>query len=736
MEQNAANWAPDADIRARLDRWDNLGALKSAVEKANELSRKDIAETAQAIFDDLVMTTEYLIKGVKDPERPNLVGHIRERAYAVADVIRIAAAGQSSKAPQRESLMAMADEDRHNIEESIASYKQFALVGDAGTALTNLCHRLDLQWLEPHDVETIFTQVISDPEIASSDRAFMVSALCHNNLTRHNRSIVLQAIRLLSCDKSLSCDIVGRLHVIILSDILAWSERWECDRQLPENLRDLVESDNLTGPAMRRTLIAIVKTRMVAPIEDFIEHGMTERILGFLKRHIDKNQVDGTKEIVLHGDEADDFLANEGKHFRSGMEKMQEWKYEGLDIEFSSVRRMKNGEFFRETVNWYRPFSADDANIPPKPQNRDPKLHQKLIDALVANKEMADSDKYTLLIGFQNTDDRMISSFCDSTDATNDMREESLSSTDADTRTYISYNQTAIRLIKDLYRGYKLRRSGFGDTNIFDDMTRAIGTESLSIIMPHGETFGDRLVRYRCWPEALIVFSRLADTPEGNGSAVIMRKYAMCLIRNGKDDEAVKALKQADLLDESDPWTKQTLARLMFSKGEYNSALFYIQSVKELKRPSRATKIMEAECEERLGRHEDALRVWDEMRYADEDDTEAQLGAARCLLALGKRHEAGDAMKHVSAEDGEEEAKTIRALFAIIDGQISLGINTLRNAMREESGAGDCADAVERKIMEHKGILMKFGMTETDVKLLANIAGVQANTETDESEDN
>lgn len=116
----------DADIRSRLDRWDNLGALKSAVEMGNLLARKDIAETAQSIYDDIMMTTDYLIKGVKDPERPNLVGHIRERAYALTDVIRITAAGQSRRSPQRESLMAISDGERHNIEESIATYKQHA----------------------------------------------------------------------------------------------------------------------------------------------------------------------------------------------------------------------------------------------------------------------------------------------------------------------------------------------------------------------------------------------------------------------------------------------------------------------------------------------------------------------------------------------------------------------------------------------------------------------------------
>ena len=42
-----------------------------------------------------------------------------------------------------------------------------------------------------------------------------------------------------------------------------------------------------------------------------------------------------------------------------------------------------------------------------------------------------------------------------------------------------------------------------------------------------------------------------------------------------------------------------------------------------------------------------------------------------------------------------------------------------------------------QEIMRYKNILMKFGMTEVDVRLLANIAGTQAaNTETDESEDN
>lgn len=737
MEQNAANWAPDADIRSRLDRWDNLGALKSAVEMGNLLARKDIAETAQSIYDDIMMTTDYLIKGVKDPERPNLVGHIRERAYALTDVIRITAAGQSRRSPQRESLMAISDGERHNIEESIATYKQHALVGDASTALTDLCHRLDLQWLEPHDVESIFTQVISDREITSSDRAFMVSALCHNNLTRHNRSIVLQSIGLLSSDKTLSEDIAGRLLLIILSDILAWPERWECDRHLPEALRVLVDCDDIIAPALRRILVGITKMRMVGPIEDFIEHGMTERILGFLKKHIDKSKIDGKNEIRLHGDEAEDFIANEGRNFRNGIEKMQEWKAEGMDVEFSSVRHMKNGEFFRETVNWLRPFSADDINIPPTPKGRKPELQQKLISALANSVEMAESDKYSLLLSFQDTDNGIVRSYCNGAEETNAMREDSISTYDAATKKYIGYSHAAVRLIKDLYRGYKLRRPGFGDTNIFDDITRAIGSESLSIIMPHGETFGDRLVKYRCWAEALIVFGQMAETAEGRSSAVIMRKYAMCLIRNGKDDEAVKALKQADLLDESDSWTKQSLARLMFSKGEYTSALFYLQSAKELKKPNRAMKIMEAECDERLGRHENALKIWEEMTYADEDDTEAQMGAAWCLLALGRRHEAGDAMNHVSAEEGGDEAKTIRALFAIIDGHITHGTSALRRLRERNEETKDLPNAMTQEIMRYKNILIKFGMTEVDVKLLANIAGMQAaNTETDESEDN
>lgn len=71
---------------------------------------------------------------------------------------------------------------------------------------------------------------------------------------------------------------------------------------------------------------------------------------------------------------------------------------------------------------------------------------------------MAESDKYSLLLSFQDTDNGIVRSYCNGAEETNAMREDSISTYDAATKKYIGYSHAAVRLIKDLYRGYKLRR--------------------------------------------------------------------------------------------------------------------------------------------------------------------------------------------------------------------------------------------------------------------------------------
>ena len=80
------------------------------------------------------------------------------------------------------------------------------------------------------------------------------------------------------------------------------------------------------------------------------------------------------------------------KILKSSMKKIEKLVNSGADIQFSSFFQDKNYPFFKQTANWFRPFS--ECHSETELSMREKKMEN--LKVLLKNPSLCDNDKYSL----------------------------------------------------------------------------------------------------------------------------------------------------------------------------------------------------------------------------------------------------------------------------------------------------------------------------------------------------
>jgi tetratricopeptide (TPR) repeat protein len=138
------------------------------------------------------------------------------------------------------------------------------------------------------------------------------------------------------------------------------------------------------------------------------------------------------------------------------------------------------------------------------------------------------------------------------------------------------------------------------------------------------------------------------------------RSRAAAAMAFGRPDAAARELRKAIELDPSDPLTRRMLADVLAAQGDLEGAVEQLVAATagtELRRDERATvEVGLGRLYERLGRFEDAERVYRAAVERLPERTDARSGLARALLLSGRAEPAIDAFNELLEVDSEDAA--------------------------------------------------------------------------------
>jgi type IV pilus assembly protein PilF len=136
--------------------------------------------------------------------------------------------------------------------------------------------------------------------------------------------------------------------------------------------------------------------------------------------------------------------------------------------------------------------------------------------------------------------------------------------------------------------------------------------------------FGYYLCEHRRYPESTVLFNQAIAVPQYRGQARTLLALGVCQAFAGQLAESEASLSRAYELDPGSPVTATNLAEVLYRRGEYERARFYIRRVNVLADVSNAQTLwLAARIEHKLGDERGTAEFGRQLRNRFPDSREA-----------------------------------------------------------------------------------------------------------------
>jgi type IV pilus assembly protein PilF len=166
--------------------------------------------------------------------------------------------------------------------------------------------------------------------------------------------------------------------------------------------------------------------------------------------------------------------------------------------------------------------------------------------------------------------------------------------------------------------------ANLGDLNLAEESFR----RALQINARDADTMHNYawyLCQQKRFPEAASFFTQALAVPQYRGTARTLLAQGICQAGAGQLTESEASLSRAYELDPSSPFTATNLSEVLYRRGEFERARFYVRRVNALPDVANAQTLwLAARIENKLGNHQGASDFGTQLRSRFPDSREAR----------------------------------------------------------------------------------------------------------------
>lgn len=145
-----------------------------------------------------------------------------------------------------------------------------------------------------------------------------------------------------------------------------------------------------------------------------------------------------------------------------------------------------------------------------------------------------------------------------------------------------------------------------------DSFRRALALNPRDADSAHN--YGWLLCQQSRYPESFQFFTQAASNPTYGGQAKTLMAQGICQIRAGQKLEAEQSLTRAYQADAGNPVIAYNLANLLFARGEFSRAQFYIRRLNNSEFSNAETLWLGIKIEQRLQNREVMVQLADQLK--------------------------------------------------------------------------------------------------------------------------
>lgn len=704
-------------------------ALNLLGEELDTLSDWDLRSSYAEIETAYGYMLEYFSKGMPDPDRERLYNELLGRCFVLNDTIALSRRAEKmfdiySQYRRKYKNDTAADIMRVRLSENRANIAVTEMLPERESAIIEkelkeehekiLSETFYRIWCsncwKGKDIENIML-LLTDEEIAISDRATLVSAITLGTLKCFEPAKVLLLCRLAQQAKN---ETAIRALIGAIITIYTYSDRLKYYPEITAALQALI-SDATIRQRVVTIQIQLLRSRETKKIDRKMREEIIPAMMKNPRLDGSKMGVDLIKELEEEGQNPEWEAWIEQDKIKDKLEEMSKWQIEGADVYMSTFSQLKGYPFFDEFSNWLRPF---DTNVPQISEiiPRDKIGSRTLLGAICSSRFFCNNDKYSFCFTFKQVPQEQRDMLMQQITGDADIAKEG-----PDTETEIPKEKDAELIgnqyIQDLYRFFKISKFKKEVDDPFAQPLNIVLKEPIAFLLSEESTLRifDYLVEKEYYHEAYAVGTICEKRGKGK-SFQFFQKMGYSLQKMGEYRKAIDYYTKADIINPDTLWNMRRLAQCYRLLGDFKNALHFYKAAEDIA-PDNLSLLMQCgECHTILKEYDEAFSRFFKVEYIESNSVRAWRAIAWCSFLAGKDEQARKYYNKIFESSKTKGEDLLNA------GHVEWVNNNKEEAIalyKKSKEAYGCN--IHNYIMNDKEILLARGANEFELNLLRDL---------------
>lgn len=666
---------------------------------------------------------DFFARGLADPGREAMLASIRSELLGIAQKIDKETAATDS--PELYfSTLRMCRLRPASLTETVKKIVELKAMADLALSSGQYPDSLMAQ-IETEE-EKLFNNLWTADSILGDEYDAVAAAILNGSLPYTSSALAIAAaglsqmryysrdalMMLLSLAKAEDIRVSSRALSTLILALSRWPEESADDTPLKDALLSLCDSDGMPEK-IRKVVRTAIRTRDTDRVSRKMQRDVIPGLMQFgpdiIKRLKETSEESSFSDLEANP-EWEGLLRDSG--LEEKLRELTEMQADGADVMMVAFSNLKGYPFFRQTRNWFLPFTVQHPMLRPLQTFDD----DGVSSMLEMSGLMCDSDKYSFAFSIASMPSAQRSMMLSQMHAqTEQMKEQML-----DLKTLkagAEYEEELTRYFRDLYRFHKLfpKRAEFFDPFASPLDFTAIPVvadvmESADDVAPIAEFYFKR----GYYAEALPLLQTMARS--SSASPHVWEKIGFCLEKApGGNQDAIEAYMKAQLFNPDSRWIARRLGICYRREADYRNALEYM----EMARPEggvfdRSLSLLIADTMMEAGKWEDALKELYRVDYENPDDPEVIRRMARCAFRIKDLGKAESLIRQLPEISLSEDDYRMMGHIAFLRNNMAEAARLYRLTVRPN----DDKRLWKSQILTDLDILLSLGASRSDLLLL------------------
>ncbi len=716
------------DIYKKLDDRRINDAFDAVLQLINQSGQHHMRDEVDQLKMSYNFMLQYLVKGIVDPQREQVLQHIIDSLYSIVDCCSIAAKEAESSqvfytrrrelentqlddivtqwrnAVRKQQLLTSVPAGQQNKSAIINVLKQSEQLE------TNVFNKVWSSFPTSHDDAHLLRELLDDETVPQHMRCLILSALFLGLVTFYDETkltLVAHTYCSTNCDRLQ----VRALMYAILS-LYIYTNRVACSATVKANIEAMA-----TQPAFEQDMATLqfllARSRNTDNITRRVREDLMPDILNMspdlMRKLKDKDTPLDLSDIEANP-EWQQMLENSG--LARKMEEFNEMQLAGNDVYISTFSKLKSFPFFHTLSNWFLPYhSGHSVTIDTFGDNADK------IDNLISYSPLCNSDKFSFALSMgtipESQRQMMFGQLQQQYSDIKEMLNTELPD-EGKRREAIANSH-----LQDLYRFFKLfsRRREFKEIFSLDmDLTQLPLFQEYTHREATLSIIAEFYFKNDFYEDAIKYYSHLLDGSD-MVDPIVFQKIGFSYQNLNNTREALRYYKRYLLAHSDDVWTLKHIAGCYRSAGRHDKALEYYKQVDALRPQSVATTLSLGNCLLESGNAEEALQYYYKADFMDGVKHRAWRPIAWCSFITGNDERALTYYDKIFAEDNPTAQDYMnRGHVLLCNQRVPEAIECYRVALKLEKDI----DSFRNSFMGDARQLQSRGITTQDMALIVD----------------